>query len=183
MSVQPVQAIYSERLKGRSKIEEGGVKISLSLFRYFSGLLFRENGRATRLPKVWKAASIQPQICRECCCQAGNPERQSTLRNHQRSDLRTATQVREVEQLVLLEGFFECVTGLHLVNHPIQVGVVERGAPLLDFLHGGNEWFSVPRTFFGETNVVFSAKFSRSLKSPGAASGRSFIRSRWRCRN
>jgi len=36
--------------------------------------------------------------------------------------------------LVLFEGFFECVAGLHLVNHPIQVGVVERGAPLLDFL-------------------------------------------------
>ena len=55
--------------------------------------------------------------------------------------MRTGTQVRKVEQLVLLEGFFECVAGLHLVNHPIQVGVVERGGPLLDFLHGGNEWF------------------------------------------
>ena len=41
----------------------------------------------------------------------------------------------------------------------------------------------VPRTFLGETNVVFPAKFSRSLKSPGTDSGRSFMRSRWRCCN
>ena len=118
----------------------------------------RERGRATTLPKVWNAASIQPQICRECRCQAGNPERQLTLHNRQRSDLRTATQVREVEQLVLLEGFFECVAGLHLVNHPIQIGVVERGAPLLDFLHGGNEWFwfSLPRQHAQAVQIFLS---------------------------
>ena len=57
--------------------------------------------------------------------------------------LRTG-QVGKVEQLVLPAVFFECIAGFHLLNHPVQIGVVECGGPLLDFLHGGNERLKFP---------------------------------------
>lgn len=52
-------------------------------------------------------------------------------------------QFGNIEQPVLPAGFLECIAGLHSGDDPIEIGVVEFSAPLLDFLHGGNERFGL----------------------------------------
>ena len=55
-------------------------------------------------------------------------------------------QVRKVKQLVLPAGFFECIAGFHLFNHPIQIGErPHRGTLFLSYTCVSSEYWRVQR--------------------------------------